>query len=42
MGTELADLVKLNYKPAVENAAASPGLVTLGPSVKGVQNRGIG
>lgn len=38
MGTELADPVKLNNKPAVEKAAEPPGLVSLGSFVKGVQN----
>lgn len=41
MGTELADPVKLNNKPAVEKAVEYPGLVALGSFVKGVQNRGI-
>lgn len=39
MGTELADPVKLNYKPGVEKAAECPGLIASATSVKGDQNR---
>lgn len=42
MGPELEDSEKLNYKPTVEEAAESPGMVALGTSVKGVQSRRIG
>lgn len=39
MGPEWGDSEKLKYKPTIEEAAESSGLVAVGTSVKGVQSK---